>query len=64
MRSLDWLSLMRAGLVELRLRPGDFWSLTPLELLVLLDKFRDHSPTTREVLERLAREFPDERNSR
>ena len=33
---LDWAGLMRAGLQGLRLRPAEFWELTPAELALML----------------------------
>lgn len=33
---LDWPGLMRAGLQGLRLRPAEFWELTPAELALML----------------------------
>lgn len=35
-RGLDWAGLMRAGLQGLRLRPAEFWELTPAELALML----------------------------
>lgn len=34
--ALDWAGLLRAGLLGLRLRPAEFWALTPAELALLL----------------------------
>lgn len=34
--ALDWPALLRAGLQTLRLRPQEFWSLTPGELALML----------------------------
>lgn len=61
MNSLDWPALMRAGLGELRLRPSDFWNLTPVEFLALAGYVGVAAPTTRETLERLSSAFPDQR---
>jgi uncharacterized phage protein (TIGR02216 family) len=33
---LDWPGLLRAGLQVLRLRPAEFWALTPAELALML----------------------------
>lgn len=35
-RGFDWPGLMRAGLRGLRLRPAEFWALTPAELAMML----------------------------
>ena len=56
---MDWAGLMRAGLRELRLRPGEFWALTPAELLVMLGRDQDPQPMLRDRLEALASAFPD-----
>jgi uncharacterized phage protein (TIGR02216 family) len=50
---------MRLGLVELRLAPDVFWSLTPAELMVLVGI--DHGPVamTRAGFQELAARFPD-----
>jgi uncharacterized phage protein (TIGR02216 family) len=61
MSALDWSALMRAGLSALRLKPSDFWALTPVEFLLLTGEAGASSPTSRETLERLVQLFPDER---
>ncbi|PCH94368.1 MAG: hypothetical protein COB84_07665, partial [Rhodobacteraceae bacterium] len=33
MTGFDWPQMMRVGLHHLRLRPDEFWALTPLEFL-------------------------------
>lgn len=63
MSCLDWPALLRAGLSQLRLRPDEFWSLTPVEFLTLAGHLGAAPPTTRDTLERLSRAFPDERKS-
>lgn len=55
----DWAGLMRLGLHGLGLRPGEFWALTPHELMVLLGRDRAEAPMGRTRLEELARAFPD-----
>ncbi len=60
-KRLDWAGLMRAGLHGLGLCPGEFWSLTPVELRVMLG--RDGSggaPLVRARLEELLEAFPDD----
>lgn len=65
MSMLDWAGLLRAGLGQLRLRPSEFWSLTPIEFLTLVGHLGTAAtPTTRETLERLSSAFPDQRKSR
>ncbi len=58
-RALDWPGLMRAGMRGLRLRPAEFWALTPGELLFLLGRDAGEAPMARARLEELARAFPD-----
>ena len=38
---MDWPGLMWLGLRELRLKPHEFWNLTPMELLVMLGRDKD-----------------------
>jgi len=59
MTPLDWPGLMRAGLQGLRLRPADFWALTPAELMLMLGADAPARPLDRAALETLARQFPD-----
>ena len=40
MTGLDWRGLMHAGLHGLRLRPAEFWALTPAELQMMLGETR------------------------
>ncbi len=58
-RGLDWPGLMRTGLHGLRLEPGVFWRLTPVELRVMLGEAEGVPPLTRARLEELAAAFPD-----
>lgn len=59
MMRFDWPGLMRAGLLGLRLRPAEFWTLTPAELLLMLGQGSGTAPLTRARLDELARAFPD-----
>lgn len=61
MTRFDWPGLMRLGLGRLRLRPADFWALTPLELLLMLGIDPAAAPMGRARLAELARAFPDGR---
>lgn len=61
MNALDWPTLMRGGLARLRLRPDEFWRLTPIEFLLLAGHPGAARATTRDTLERLTRAFPDHR---
>ena len=61
MSGFDWPNLLRAGCRGLGLRPDQFWTLTPVELLVLLGREGGAAPLNRQRLDELARSFPDER---
>lgn len=50
---------MRVGLHELRLRPDEFWRLTPAELRVMMGVDASTPPLTRARLAELAAAFPD-----
>lgn len=52
---------MRVGLHDLRLRPADFWSLTPAELRVMLGASAQNAPLLRDGLEALMALYPDKR---
>lgn len=60
MASLDWPGMLQAGLVRLRLRPADFWALTPAELMLMLGLIAN-SPRgmARSRLSALVEMFPD-----
>jgi len=60
MSSLDWPSLMRAGLVGLRLPPAVFWDLTPAELQLMLGPPEATRPMLSAGLEALMATWPDE----
>lgn len=59
MDRFDWPGLMRAGLTGLHLRPGEFWALTPAELLMMLGHGSGPPPLNRARLDELARAYPD-----
>lgn len=59
MTRFDWPGLMRAGLQGLRLRPEQFWALTPAELMLMLGAGRGPAPLGRARLDELAAAFPD-----
>ncbi|MFA9232178.1 MAG: rcc01693 family protein [Microgenomates group bacterium] len=56
---IDWSGLMQMGLGHLALHPGEFWSLTPIELRIMLGVDKASSPITRHRLEELSQAFPD-----
>lgn len=55
----DWPALMRAGMTGLRLRPDEFWALTPAELLLMLGAGSGAAPLSRSRLDELAQAYPD-----
>jgi uncharacterized phage protein (TIGR02216 family) len=59
MRRIDWPRLIRLGLIDLRLRPREFWDLTPAELLLIAGHGAGGEALTRAGLAELARRFPD-----
>ena len=59
MSRLDWPSMMRAGLCRLRLRPDEFWRLTPAELVLMLGLDQTDAPLGRAGLDALLKAFPD-----
>jgi uncharacterized phage protein (TIGR02216 family) len=59
MAGLDWAGMMRAGLTGLRLRPDEFWALTPAELMLMLGIGQGPRPMARDRLDDLIRAFPD-----
>lgn len=56
---MDWPNLLRAGLHVLRLRPADFWALTPAELQMMLGLDEKLMPMARDRLAELERAYPD-----
>jgi uncharacterized phage protein (TIGR02216 family) len=56
---LDWPGLMAAGLFGLKLKPADFWALTPWELQVMLGREKPASPMAFGDFDALLQRFPD-----
>ena len=63
MSKVHWPDLLRAGLTRLRLRPDEFWALTPSELMVMLGHGAGDAPMGRARLADLLRLYPDETHS-
>ena len=60
MTGFDWPALLRAGLQVLRLRPDEFWALTPVELLLMLGIEKGGVDSlSRAGLAELSKKFPD-----
>lgn len=64
MSKFDWAGLMRAGVQGLRLRPDEFWRLTPAELALMLGHGAQVMPLDRANLDALLAQFPDEKETR
>lgn len=60
MGQFDWVSLMRAGIQGLGLKPAEFWQLTPAELQMMLDQFCGETPLSRDRMNALLSVYPDE----
>ncbi|MGC1495652.1 MAG: rcc01693 family protein [Sulfitobacter sp.] len=58
-KGLDWPALMRAGLQGLRLRPAEFWALTPGELQLMLGASGNDAPLLSDGLAALMAAYPD-----
>jgi uncharacterized phage protein (TIGR02216 family) len=56
---IDWAGLMRAGMTGLKLRPEEFWRLSPLELMLMLGREQGVGALGRVRLDELARAYPD-----
>ncbi len=59
MTRIAWPGLMRLGLVQLRLAPEVFWSLTPAELMLIAGYGEGRAALTRAGLADLAARYPD-----
>ncbi|MEL6608704.1 MAG: rcc01693 family protein [Pseudomonadota bacterium] len=57
---LDWPALMTLGLSHLRLRPAEFWALTPAELKLMAGPLGPAAPLGRDALDALMAQFPDD----
>ncbi len=61
MSGFDWPALLRAGLVGLRLKPAEFWALTPAELRMMLGHGgAENGPLSRKGLDALLALYPDD----
>ncbi|MCP1167896.1 rcc01693 family protein [Limimaricola litoreus] len=56
---LDWAAMMRAGIGGLKLKPQEFWALTPAELRLMLGPLGP-APMGRARFDELCRDYPDE----
>ncbi len=60
MTGFDWLALLQAGVQGLRMRPEDFWKLTPAELRLMLGQSGSAPAMTRSGLDALLAVYPDQ----
>jgi len=57
---IDWHGLLRLGLGGLRLKPSEFWALTPAELALMLGEDLTAGPAIgRDWFDNLQAAFPD-----
>jgi len=61
LEKFPWADVYRLGVLELRLSPNDFWTLTPRELAVLLGSMPAGQRTMRAELVSLMNLYPDKR---
>ncbi|MCB1354474.1 MAG: phage tail assembly chaperone [Rhodobacteraceae bacterium] len=59
MNRIAWSQLLRLGLTDLGLRPDVFWSLTPVELMLMAGLGETRQTLTRAAFLTLAARFPD-----
>ncbi|MFK7834899.1 MAG: rcc01693 family protein [Sulfitobacter sp.] len=60
-QGLDWPGLMQVGLHGLGLKPDEFWSLTPVELQVMLGRSGAQTPMLSDGLAALMAAYPDKK---
>lgn len=58
MSEFDWEGLLKLGISQLRLKPNEFWQLTPAELRMIVDA-PTAAPLNRSKLADLMAAFPD-----
>jgi len=56
---ISWAELMRFGLCDLRLEPEVFWSLTPVELMMMAGQSDAPKAIGKTGLDALMCKFPD-----
>ena len=59
MSKVNWATLMRLGMVDLRLSPNRFWALTPAELMLMAGAGGEVASLSRTGFADLAASFPD-----
>lgn len=59
MSGFDWPALMRCGIGDMRLKPNEFWALTPAEFLLMTGMAAGPEPLRRAGLDALMKHYPD-----
>lgn len=59
MSRIAWPRLMRLGLVDLRLKPDEFWNLTPAELMLMAGFDEPRAALSQAGLLDLMARYPD-----
>lgn len=59
MTGFDWPALLRVGVRGMRLRPAEFWALTPAEFRLMMGIDASTAPMGRASLEALSQAYPD-----
>jgi len=59
---ISWDDLMRFGLCDLRLSPEVFWSLTPVELMMMSGQDKRSAAVRSAGLDALMLKFPDKKS--
>lgn len=62
MNGISWDDLMRFGLCDLRLSPEVFWSLTPVELMMMSGQDKRSAAVRSAGLDALMLKFPDKKS--
>lgn len=59
MSEIEWDRLVRFGLTDLGLSPDVFWSMTPVELMLMAGSHQTDGVMSRSGLTDLMKRFPD-----
>ena len=62
-KTINWLHCLRVARLYLGISPGQFWQLTPIEFLAMLEPYNDGmAEITKDELEALRNQFPDQKS--
>lgn len=56
---LDWAGLLKIALMHAKLKPDEFWALTPIEFRLMIGDDPDLAPLGRAQLDALMSAYPD-----